>query len=373
MSPGEHRRFKRRLLVQIARRATAASNPISAELLRRERSRFLGSHAVQCATLYDIWVEELGTAEATQRWKAAQIRPVVPKDICRFRSPPVEWCNMPRRTSGFRKICKFSDVEKMWHRMARDLITSQHEPRAHVGDWPGRGRDQQINSLVSAVKSGRQAVVCADIRRAFASVNTDAAYDLHFLPEPMIRRAIDHRTHSFVRRERRRFAEAIALAMPSDLEVAPSGLMEGSPASNAIFSVLMDDLPDHVGSDIQVFSYCDNIILLAPSIAQAHRAEIALVAYFTSHRAGPFEVVNHVQSVCSPFDHLGYELRWDRGMKASLSLANWLRFMKRIEHGDAEAARLFVRSSFPACTASHNANYEAIISQEAREFAERTA
>jgi hypothetical protein len=369
MSAGGHRRFKRRLLARIARRAAAASDPISAGLLRRERSRFLGSHAVQCATLYDIWVEELGAAEATQRWEAVQILPIVPKDICRFRSPPVEWCNMPRRTSGFRKICKFGDVEKMWHRMARDLITSQHEPRAHVGDWPGRGRDQQIRSLLAAVRSRKQAVVCADIRRAFASVNTDAAYDLHFLPEPMIRRALDHRTHSFVRRERRRFAEAIASAIPSDLEVAPSGLMEGSPASNAIFSVLMDDLPDHVGSDIHVFSYCDNIILLAPSIEQAQRAEIALVAYFTSHRAGPFEVVTHAQSVSSPFDHLGYELQWHRGMKASLSLTNWLRFMERIEQGDAEAAQLYVRSSFPACTASHLANYETIIAEAARDFA----
>jgi hypothetical protein len=218
--------------------------------------------------------------------------------------------------------------------------------------------------IASALTSEQQAVVCADIRCAFASVNIDAAYDLPFLPRPLIRRAIDYRSHQFVRRERSD-ARDVALASSSNLEMPPSGLMEGSPVSNAIFSVFMDDLTDHVGECIRVFSYCDNIILIAPSMSQAQQAEAALVAYFTSHRAGPFEVVTSVQSICEPFDHLGYEMQWQNELEVRLSMTNWRRFMERLERGQIAEARTLLRTSFPACSASHRWCYDQVIAHEA--------
>lgn len=252
----------------------------------------------------------------------------------------------------------------MWHLLARDLIVAQHQPRSHVGDWKGRGRDAQMAEIVAAISSEHQAIVCADIRRAFASVNIDAVYDLPFLPEPLIRRAIDYRSHQFVRRERSAYAKKVALAAPNDLEVSPSGLMEGSPASNAIFSVMMDDLQDHFGTCVKAFSYCDNIILLAPNISQAQRAEASLVAYFTNHRAGPFEVISFAQSTSVPFEHLGYEMQWQDGIEVRLSTTNWLRLMQRLEREDVKGAQEWLSTSFCSCSPRSLSTYERVIAGE---------
>lgn len=365
-----HRRFKRRLLQKIRQRSGAvAADSITVSLVERERNRFLGSHAVQCATLHEIWREEVGAEAAQVRWDAAQRAPVVPRDYRRFRGSPVEWYHKPRRTTGCRKICQFGDVEKMWHVLARELIVAQHRPRPHVGDWIGRGRDWQMGQLLAAINSPWQGVVCADIRRAFASVNIDAVYDLPFLPEPLIRRAIDYRTHQFVRRERSALAREVALVAPHDLEVAPSGLMEGSPASNAIFSVLLDDLPDHLGERIQAFTYCDNIVLLAPSMLHAQQAEIALVRYLTSHRAGPFEAISSVQSVCEPFEHLGYTLQYDQGgrLAVELSQRNWNRLGERLddEQVDLTATAAWLASSFRHCSSERVGEYVQRLADEA--------
>lgn len=333
-------------------------------MLERERERYLGSHAVHSATLYDIWRENCGEEEAGARWRVIQQEPLVPHDYRRLRSRPVKWHHKPRRTSGFRKICSFSDNEKLWHLLARDLIVAQHNPRSHVGDWKARGRDAQMTEIIQAITSGKQAVVCADICRAFASVNIGAVYNLPFLPEALTRRAIDYRSHRFERRERSAYALAVALAALQDLEVSPSGLMEGSPASNAIFSVLLDDLPDHLGKCIQAFVYCDNIILLAPNMLQAQQAEQALAAYLTSHRAGPFSIISCVQSVCEPFEHLGYELQWQNEVEVRLSTHNWLRLMKMVDSGELSGALEWLGTSFRSCTPHSRLLHEQIIESE---------
>ena len=328
----EQLRFRKRLLRKIALRTGAGSGEIGAALLETETRRYLHSHQVQCAALYDIWCNDFGVNEALARWKSAQRQPLVPFDYRRFRALPVEWHNKPRRTSGYRKICRFQPLEKMWHVLAADLIGAMHDPRPHIGDWRRRGRDQQMGRLLALIGSPWQAVVAADIRCAFARVNVDAVYDLLSLPEPLVRRAIDYRSHKFVRRERSVLAIPFDKVLQHDLEVAPTGLMEGSPVSNAIFSVLMDDLPDHLGKEIEVFVYCDNIILLAPSMLHAQRAENALVRYLTGHRAGPFEVRSEVHPITRPFEHLGYSIRLVDGViTVGLSTSNWRRFGQKLD------------------------------------------
>ena len=354
MSLSKQRRYKCRLLKTIqGRSGNAAAGTIGASLLERERQRFLASHAVHCATLHAIWAAKDGVAVADARWEAAQMSPMAVRDYRRFRSRPVEWHQKRRSTAGFRQICHFGDVEKMWHTLAQELITAQHQPRPHIGDWAKRGRDCQMVALTSLIHSPWQAVVVADVRKAFASVNFDAVYDLHFLPEPLIRRALDYRTHRFVRRERSVFVDHPKVVHGTSDEVTPHGLMEGSPASNAIFSVLLDDLPDHLGNDITVFTYCDNIVCLAPSILRAHRAEQALVRYFAGHRAGPFELRVETKPVTSRFDHLGYSIHLDQdGLRVELAPKNWTQYMERVEDeavGPAGAVA-WLRQAFPHLT-----------------------
>ncbi|ANY18668.1 hypothetical protein A6F68_00132 [Tsuneonella dongtanensis] len=349
----EQQRFRRRLLRKIAMRAKGAQGAIGAPLLEREIRRYLGSHRVQCSALYDIWCNDLGACKAMAPWVVAQQQPVVPLHYGRLRTAPVEWHNKPRRTSGYRKICRFSPIEKMWHVLINDLIHAMHEARPHIGDWRGRGRDHQMGQLLAAIHSPWQAVVVADIRRAFSTVNVDAVYDLPYLPEQLIRRAIDYRTHEFVRRDRSDDASRGDMVLIDDLEMAPCGLMEGSPASNAIFSVLLNDLPDHLDEEIQCFVYCDNVILLAPSVLHAQRAENALVRHFTGHRAGPFQVTSQVSPVFEPFEHLGYALRLaDNGLEVGLSDKNWNEFCRRLDDPKKHPleAAIWLRTSFPRLT-----------------------
>lgn len=365
MSVPQQRRFRCRLQKQIARRSTNGSSvAIASGLLSRERERYTTSHAVQSSVLHDIWLRKHGLPEAQRLWASAQQAPVCPYNYRRFRPSTIAFFHKPRSTEGVRKLCRFADVEKMWHVIARDLIVAQHKPRPHIGDWEGRGRDWQIDQIQAVLTSSRQGVVCADITRAFASVNMDAVYDLPYLPEPLTRRAIDYRSHRFVRRERSEYAREVAIAVRTndgDLERSPSGLMEGSPASNAIFSVLMDDLPDHLGEGISVFLYCDNIILIAPTVSRALQAREALARYLTGHRAGPFAIRSHVGLAGEGFDHLGYRL-WKRrttDAEVSLSRSGWLKLVDRLfEPGcDTQETAQWLCASYGRCSARSMASF----------------
>lgn len=350
MTLQQQRRFARRLLNKIAHRSQVRCNTITAELRAREIERFLAAHAVQSAALYDIWADEYG-AEQAEKWRSDRQQGLIYNyDYRRLRTRPVEWYPKRRSTSGFRKICKFGNEEKMWHRLASDLIRAQHQPREHIGDWQGRGRDDQMKKLIAAITLPSQAVVVADIRRAFEHVNVEAIYDLPYLPEPLIRRAIDHRTHRFVCRERSHRQGDIGLPdVVEMIEMVPSGLMEGSPASNAIFSVLMDDLPDHLDEAIQAFVYCDNIILLAPDISQARRAKSSLAVYLSGHRAGPFSITAETPVLVNDgFEHLGYSLRLTTEVEVGLSLRNWTELARK-EEGviSREEIERWLDTSFP--------------------------
>ena len=355
MTLQQQRRFARRLLKKIGHRRQAGDGAVNSDLRAREIERFLMSNAVQSAALHDIWADTY-TAVQAEEWRAArQERPIFSYDYRRLRARPVEWYPKRRSTSGFRKICMFGSEEKMWHRLARDLICAQHQPGEHIGDWRGRGRDDQMRKLLAAIHSPWQAVVATDIRRAFEHVKPQAIYDLPYLPEPLIRRAIDHRNHRFVRRERSHPQGNISL--PDDVDMigmAPSGLMEGSPVSNAIFSVLMDDLPDHLDRAIQAFVYCDNIILLAPSMLHAHRAKNSLIEYLSGHRAGPFAISDSDPApVTEAFEHLGYNVRLGCGgqLDVGLSHKNWRELAKKTEKGVERTDIVdWICRSFPACS-----------------------
>jgi hypothetical protein len=133
------------------------------------------------------------------------------------------------------------------------------------------------------------------------------------------------------------------------MEMVPSGLMEGSPASNAIFSVLLDDLPDHLDEAIQAFVYCDNIILLAPDMSQARRAKTSLAVYLSGHRAGPFAITaNAPVSVTQGFEHLGYSLRLKTKVEVGLSLRNWIELARKVEGRTSQKAiEVWLETSFP--------------------------
>lgn len=380
MTLAQQRRFSRNLLKSIKRySATDSQSEISKNQRDTAIDRYLNAHGPQSVTLHRIWLRKHGKDEARRRWEIEQVGPIVPRDYRRLRSNTIRFFHKPRTTEGVRKVCSLPDTLIMWHMMAKDLIVAQHNPRPHIGDWRGRGRDWQIDQIVDALKSPDQVVVSADIKSAFASVNFDTVYELPYLPEELIRRALDYRSHRFVRRERSELVMDVLRAACSscdyhhdyriDLERSPSGLMEGSPASNAIFSVLLDDLPDHVGEGIQAFVYCDNIILLAPSMSCAQRAEEALARYLSGHRAGPFEMRREIIPSACHFEHLGYSIKrnTDASVEVSLSLGSFNKLGSRLEAEDFDPSdtRRWLYTSYGKCSPQFMAVYFQMIQDEA--------
>lgn len=363
----EQKRSKRRLLATIAGRSHAANCEILGPMLQREKQRFVYSHDVQSATLFDIWNKKLGNEEATRLWSTCQQMPRVARTLDRASVVPIKWHLKPRGTAGFRKLCALPTTLKMWHKMAKDLIEAQHRPKAHIGDWRGRGRDLQIKEIAATITSNDQAVVVADVCRAFPNVNIEAVYELNYLPEAIIRRAIDYRSLRFSGGWRGSCAWDQSRVACDNLEMAPAGLLEGSPVSNALFSVLLDDLPDHLDEDIQSFVYCDNVILVAPNELRAQSAANALVRYFTGHRAGPFEVVLDIHSARNGFDHLGYTIvRTDTETKISLSPKSWEKLMVRLNDRakPLSETQVWLNASYSALPEQEASIWSQIVNEE---------
>lgn len=355
MTPAQCFRGRKKLLDLVERRAQLRGAIRPADDLVHVINMFFSSLYAQEAYLYEIRRDRFDLEVANHHFQGRHaVR--ASRDYRRSRSLPIEWFPKPRSSGGYRKVCKFSDVDSMWHRMAADLIHAQLSPGAHIGDWRRRGRDRQVNALRSAMNHPQQCVVIADINHCFESLNFDAVYQLPYLPEGFVRKVLDHRQQTFrMRTEDTRHRYGRYLSMDECvIEEAPSGLMEGSPASNAIFSALMDDLPSHLDDRIQPFVYCDNIILLAPNLALAQQANVSLVQYLTGHRAGPFECSPVVQSVCRPFDHLGYQLRLEPSgrVNVTLSASNFLKLARKIEVENRDVLEVvrWLYSSFPQCS-----------------------
>nr|WP_298931132.1 reverse transcriptase domain-containing protein [uncultured Erythrobacter sp.] len=361
-SIANQRRFKRRLLTKIKVRGRAAQSTIGRPLLKKEIDRFLASHATQSLALYKIWQKE-DRETAMSQWRQWQ-SPSVPYKLQRLSVGKMAWYPKKRSTSGFRKICLLPTQLKMWHSLAKDLVCALYETGPHIGGWPGRSRDKQVREVAGVITSRDQWVVVADVVKAFASFNPNTIYQLHSLPENLLRRAIDSRRLKFTGGMRSNPAWAPDKSMCDDLEMGPTGLLEGSPASNAIFSVFMDDLPDHMPDGITPFVYCDNIILVCPSEALAQQAATSLVEYLSRHQAGPFEVRYDCQPVWHEFDHLGYSIRHNGGF-TSLGLAskNWMKLQRKIEgvaEGKIEPLE-WLRTSFAALQEHERFPYEMMI------------
>lgn len=348
----QQRRETRLRLAQIASRST-----FSGAIARSSQclliDHFLHSNGVQALARYEI-LSRLGENSAERRWQGFsastetyRLAELAPATIrCRSKEKPC---------GGHRSVCRLPSELKMWHLLSKKLLTALHSPGEHAGDWLGRGRDDQIRKLAAAIVDPKQHVVVADIRSAFSSVNFDALYDLLPLPTELVARALDPRRHNVVISGRRPNGDSIIPHSGADKMAPVTGILEGSPASNAIFSVLLDDLPDHVIEGITCFTYCDNIILVAPDRERALEAKQALAEYLNGHPAGPFylRADSYVADVIEGFDYLGYRIAFDPvggSTRVDLSNRNWIKLQKRHDQNGVDDASQWLRAHFQACS-----------------------
>lgn len=261
-------------------------------------SIFLNSAAVKLTALRETCRLEFPSAD-TELAFAQNIR------FDMAHTEPVRWTYKSRGNGGDpRLVCDPPPALRIVQWMAKELIQAQFTPRAHIFDWRGRGKDRLIRALTNALEIQGWGVVLADVRHCFASVNPDALYCLDMLPEAMIRNALDTRRMRY--RQYGEFADSVYTI--DDETCAPSGLMEGSAASNKVLAVLLDDLPDHLPRNVRTFVFSDNVAIVGRDQEECSQAAQALAQYFAGHRAGPFHIKPDIFDARLGFTHLGYHL-----------------------------------------------------------------
>jgi hypothetical protein len=121
----------------------------------------------------------------------------------------------------------------------------------------------------------------------------------------------------------------------------PTGLMQGSPASNAILANLFKDMPLPDPELVFLGFYCDDIVILAKRCEDLDRVEQELAGYLGQAWLGPLTAHRKRTSYSTSFDFLGYEFSCaDGGYKAvgeawtiGLSAENFCRLMRAHEDG----------------------------------------
>ena len=129
-----------------------------------------------------------------------------------------------------------------------------------------------------------------------------------------------------------------------------------------MFSVLLNDLPDHIPENLGCFVYCDNIVVVTDDRRSAQLVKDALAEYFARHPAGPFSLKSSIKSL-SPmgFDHLGYWFRWNHDrLWVGMATQNHDKFIQSVQaqKPNGLSGLRYVRSCFSSCSEDALFQYE---------------
>lgn len=359
-------RQQRKMLARIESFAKGGDGQINRERFDKAVNGYLNSRMVRAIAI----VKAEGVDAKKKPIRIASLRARMDETLdwrqalalCRKR---VRWHYQPKSRQRVRQICSLPTDLKAWNSITKRLIEAIHPVRPHIGDWRGRGRDHQIRELATVLTRGDLSIVVADVSDAFDTVQPDALYEFLDIPHELIRGALDTRSFTFVENVEKSRSEVFAVyphyRLPFEGAI-PQGLLQGSPASNAIFGVLLNDLPDHLPENLGCFVYCDNIVVVTDNRGSAQSVKDALVEYFARHPAGPFLLAPSIESLAPMgFDHLGYWFRWDDDrLWIGMTPKHYGKFLHSLETGAPYIRRgmQFVHSCFAACSEDALFQYE---------------
>ena len=228
---------------------------------------------------------------------------------------PVNWFPLPKRKGGFRHACDLAKPLKAAHYMIADVIRAQTPNPPKIYNLPGKGRETLVSDLLATLATGCNAFRIWDARDCFSSVNPDVLFKL-----PLPRRIIENAL--IITNQ-----ELQLVAKCNDMENSgiqhdaatigniqgngPTGLMQGSPASNLILAYLLRGIPQPDHKDWDVFLYTDDLILVGRADEVLDRVEKRLTEFFGQERLGPFTLVPKAAGRGGWFEYLGYEFRHD--------------------------------------------------------------
>lgn len=281
---------------------------------------------------------------------------------------PVYWQYIPKRSGGLRTICILPTDLKAAHIMIKDALLAQMCVPEHVYGLGGpKDRNALVRMIGAALNNGLAAFGVYDIKNCFPSVRTTALHELP-LPGEVIDHALDISNLNAVKAT----VAAPKEVSPNDphgyssthspnedhlytMPGGPIGLLQGSPASNAIFGYLIQHLPQPEPGSGLIGSYCDDLFLGARSEAELEALEDRVGGFFGYRRLGPLDMVKRI-GTCDAFEFLGYS--FERGSdspwsdfpasqwRIGLSNANHVRLERRLR--DALRHDLWAGGSTPS-------------------------
>ena len=245
---------------------------------------------------------------------------------------PVRYREKRKDGGGTRFICEPPADLKMWHHLGLDLLQAQQTPPDFICDWRGRGTTYAVHRLVAAFRSPEQYVVLADVTKCFDNVKVEAVAELGLLPSEFFRSVVLPPNGFTFRRHDARSPLRVPYGQTHN-EVVPTGLLQGSPISNALFALSVSDLPLGDDPSLALSLYADNVGVVTSSLEDARRAEDALSCYFSSCRVGPLSLQTEIRRAGDGFDFLGYEISVlsDGEPFVDLTDKNWMKLIRRAD------------------------------------------
>lgn len=297
--------------------------------LRVAKHKYFGNEANRAAYLYDA-----GLRFPTVRdWETevALFGPLKPL------THAIDWWRLPKASGGVRCVCDLSSHMKAAHLMCADVIRAQFQIPCFVynvkrSEFPaeGTGRNALVSKLLKQLKAGFTHYRVFDVRDCFSSINPDALTRL-----PLPRRVYENTLklsnlclrHDVIR-EQRHFADNTLLG--NILHVGegsgPTGLLQGSPASNIALAYLLQDLPQPCPDDGCILLFGDDLIALSRTAMIADRVDQKVTEFFEQPGLGPLHLHRRAAGNCGNFEYLGYEFAFSEITHAwhvGLSARNW--------------------------------------------------
>jgi hypothetical protein len=219
----------------------------------------------------------------------------------------VTWYPKKKANGGYRPICILPPVLKAAHFILATVISSLLPDTNTLYGIPRRGVADALRELKAHQNAGFDHLAKADIVNCFQSVAPDALYQLP-LPMEVIRQTLDYRNLTFTMRNRQYASQAFGCTTPlvyglSHKASGPTGLLQGSPASNIILAWLLKDVP--TSDDAKVMLCFDNIVVAARSPAGSRQMMETLTAYLRQSPAGPLALCEPTFADKQPMEFLG--------------------------------------------------------------------
>lgn len=254
-------------------------------------------------------------------------------------SPSIEvitWWHQPKPSGGHRVVCALPPFLKATHNMIADIIAAQLGDPGPVYNLKGRNRDMLVENLLTKLASGFDHYRVYDIRDCFQSVSPSALQQLK-IPKRIINYGLNLDNLHFRERgsnDTPTFTGASSGNSPhmDIVDYGPTGIMQGSPASNLILAYLLQTLPKPEHDAGHEFLFGDDLIVVAKDEATCCGVDQKLTAFLGQPELGPFHLSRKFSGHQGTFEYLGYEFRHNAitaSWEIFLSQSNWEKIRRR--------------------------------------------